>query len=453
MKRQARRSWSGSHSLLTMSKPKADELSKLESAVPREDDLKKARTEANLDCGGTTASDRHSSDATAARQSENVEISDIQDRAPVEQSETPKARKRTKSSRKKHTAKKHKDRKFWILETLTHMPFDIFCEIASHLSPLDLLNMSRTSKQLRAFLTSKGSKSIWRVARDAVKLPECPSDISEVQFADLLFSKGCSLCDSRRTIGLYFRLRMRLCSSCSDNNVVLGSEIEKDFQCDANFLNLLPRERRHRPGSLQWCFAVNEARTVWNQLQSLAVESAKYADFVAEREQKVKDILKECRYNAGLVERWWLERASRWDKEEKKIKGEREQAVFNKLKEIGYSQSDFDLSSESDTHYMRRRWESLVQGKGKRLLTERIWQIILPKLQEVISDRRSRRAMFEDFFSSDPECTCDECIETNVWIGEDDYSDYDDDDDDDCSGTAPVSLSNTLSAIKLGLWG
>uniref|UniRef100_A0A0W0F6C9 F-box domain-containing protein n=1 Tax=Moniliophthora roreri TaxID=221103 RepID=A0A0W0F6C9_MONRR len=71
-------------------------------------------------------------------------------------------------------------------------PLDIVLEIFKHLLPLDILNLSRTSKELRAMLMSQSSVPIWRTARENVpELPPLPSDLNEAQYANLAFDSYC----------------------------------------------------------------------------------------------------------------------------------------------------------------------------------------------------------------------------------------------------------------------
>ncbi|KAG6894358.1 hypothetical protein C0992_006459 [Termitomyces sp. T32_za158] len=65
------------------------------------------------------------------------------------------------------------------LEQITRLPLDILFEIFSLLDPIDILNLSRTSKPLRAILMRRSSIYVWRNARARFDgLPECPSDMS-----------------------------------------------------------------------------------------------------------------------------------------------------------------------------------------------------------------------------------------------------------------------------------
>ena len=68
-------------------------------------------------------------------------------------------------------------------------------QIFSHMHPRDLLSLARTTRDLRAFLTSRRASLLsWRTARrrQAQSLPECPPFLSEVAYANLVF---CSACD------------------------------------------------------------------------------------------------------------------------------------------------------------------------------------------------------------------------------------------------------------------
>ncbi|KAI1789069.1 hypothetical protein LXA43DRAFT_893524, partial [Ganoderma leucocontextum] len=74
----------------------------------------------------------------------------------------------------------------------TDLPLDVFLEVAPHLYPLDVINLSRTSKPLRSLLMSRGSRPIWTTALgNIVELPPCPTDMSEPLYAALVFDHHC----------------------------------------------------------------------------------------------------------------------------------------------------------------------------------------------------------------------------------------------------------------------
>lgn len=65
-------------------------------------------------------------------------------------------------------------------------------KICLYLLPKDLLNMARTSKELRAYFMSRNTQRLWQAARlNIPDLPPCPDDLSEPAFANLVFDPHC----------------------------------------------------------------------------------------------------------------------------------------------------------------------------------------------------------------------------------------------------------------------
>ncbi|EIW52750.1 uncharacterized protein TRAVEDRAFT_90169, partial [Trametes versicolor FP-101664 SS1] len=80
------------------------------------------------------------------------------------------------------------------LDLLMRAPVDIFYEIVSHLHPLDLINVARTSKPLRTLLMTRKSRSVWRSCLGNVRgLPPCPDEMNEPAYAALLFERICTV--------------------------------------------------------------------------------------------------------------------------------------------------------------------------------------------------------------------------------------------------------------------
>ena len=64
-------------------------------------------------------------------------------------------------------------------------------KIVSILHPLDILHLARTSLNIRVLLMSKTSARVWIAARRMLNMPECPPDLSEPQYASLVFERIC----------------------------------------------------------------------------------------------------------------------------------------------------------------------------------------------------------------------------------------------------------------------
>ena len=115
----------------------------------------------------------------------------------------------SQASKKNANAAKTGRRRVGKLSALMTMPVDVFYEvgplkfdlqlplsnittkIAARLHPSDLIHLARASRVIRAHLMTKNASQVWKSARDNLRLPPCPSDLSEPQYADLLFEKGC----------------------------------------------------------------------------------------------------------------------------------------------------------------------------------------------------------------------------------------------------------------------
>jgi len=69
---------------------------------------------------------------------------------------------------------------------------DVIIQVFQHLGPYDLLRLARTTKGLRRFLFSPTTAPLWRSCRANVPdLPDCPQDLSEPQYAYLMFELIC----------------------------------------------------------------------------------------------------------------------------------------------------------------------------------------------------------------------------------------------------------------------
>ncbi|KAH9474685.1 hypothetical protein JR316_0013150 [Psilocybe cubensis] len=99
---------------------------------------------------------------------------------------------------------------------LNNMPLDIYYEICATMEPMDVLNLSRTSSYIYHTLMADGSSGIWKNSLSLMSgIPDRPSDVTEAEYARLLFGADCYHC-LKRLVNLHtsWSARVRLCTTC-----------------------------------------------------------------------------------------------------------------------------------------------------------------------------------------------------------------------------------------------
>ncbi|KAH8115087.1 hypothetical protein DFH11DRAFT_1591331 [Phellopilus nigrolimitatus] len=232
------------------------------------------------------------------------------------------------------------------------MPIDVFCEIARYLGPDDLLRMSRASKKLRNLLMTKYSKPIWRAAEKAVGLPECPLDLSSPQYASFSLRFHCF----RTKAGKHLTpLRVRLCKTCSNQNLQKVSSWLGD-----EGLDMQSNEK--------------ELFSVLMLVNGLSITSStEFTDEESVKALSISDLRNFMFYVPQVkaaLSAHTLNRSLKHIKEmkskEKQIAMEsRKRNIIIKLKELGYTDADFRVSSDEEGW----KWFSLTWQP--RALTDR----------------------------------------------------------------------------------
>ncbi|KAF8838076.1 hypothetical protein BDN67DRAFT_1004531 [Paxillus ammoniavirescens] len=236
------------------------------------------------------------------------------------------------------------------LEMMPDMNLDILFHILGFLRPMDLLNLARTSKAFRRLLMHKSSAFAWKTARLQIEgLPECPQDLSEPQYANLVFWPHCHNC-GKTAPAIYWRIRRS----------VLGGEILE-----------YPTQRKY---------------SVFFDQDQLDKFLEKYND-VPEDERD--EFLKVKRKQLDIV----LEHASRCDEwhrevtterrlELQNVREEREESIFTRLRDLGYKDEirfvgKFEIRMLEDAFFRK-----------SKPLTDKEWNRVFPRMQEKMDDIR-----------------------------------------------------------------
>lgn len=59
---------------------------------------------------------------------------------------------------------------------------------------MDVLSLSRTTRDLRKILLQRHARGVWRSSLVGIRgLPACPPDLNEIQYASLAFDNFCTV--------------------------------------------------------------------------------------------------------------------------------------------------------------------------------------------------------------------------------------------------------------------
>ncbi|KAK0433554.1 hypothetical protein EV421DRAFT_2040149 [Armillaria borealis] len=284
-----------------------------------------------------------------------------------------------------------------LLQKVAETPLDIF----SNLEPLDLLRLSRTTKDLRALLLRRSSSFVWKRARENVdKLPPLPEDLSEPKFAHLAFDKHCSNC-LHLTKFVQWETRTKYCRKCLETSDLFT------FDRDNGFFNPLIPSFEFRCGAsgrrIYYRYAhVPSIESMRKESDSFGGDRVKLEAWRLEKEAAFGQL----RSHARQCEIWSERRAEVRSNELDATRIQRLEGVLERLTALGW---DDEVKNPNFLNELRSQ-KYIRQSKA---LTERVWSnmsdavITLARQHKFIRLRRERiRAvevrirLFEDAYSA-----------------------------------------------------
>ncbi|KAH9832251.1 uncharacterized protein C8Q71DRAFT_778106 [Rhodofomes roseus] len=280
------------------------------------------------------------------------------------------------------TTKKQLRGKRGRLRDMPNMPMDILLEIFSHLLPIDLLNLARTSKPFRSLLLSRGSSSLWKASRRLVEgLPDCPAHLSEPAYANLVFSPHCHNCLKPNTQSIIWEFGVRYCSSCKKSMMVklsFGGPYGR-FLRD-NWLNVLVllNKTRIKKNTFYHGLQIEQVKQAWDGLHDDADRRSQY---VSQQRQRIQDIQK----HAQACSLWAAKRADARAEELEQIKRMRLQFIVLKLRDMGWGEEIDKLPDDM------RMLADHAQVRPAKEITERGWEKIRDELSSFMQQIKDLR--------------------------------------------------------------
>ncbi|KAG8930543.1 hypothetical protein FRC02_004058 [Tulasnella sp. 418] len=272
-----------------------------------------------------------------------------------------------------------------ILSGFMALPIEMLGEVAEHLTPNDLLNLSRTSKRLRSLMLSNRSWWIRAINSIPQNFPKFPRGISEQELISLCFDSSCQMCGrdcpplSHKTgvtfFGKHYEL-MRYCSSNCCQRWVCDSGYQgfvHDF--GPSMAHLFSLITFHDPSwsskKKEWNVAY-ATMLVGKFYRACGKSTTKFIDFLEAWKPAATS-----KFISDLYA--WKERV-RQQMKEQVLESEENRwiSIRTKLVELGYEENDFPQHSF--------RWREIT--RKPRPLTPLIWKRIQPELVALIAKNK-----------------------------------------------------------------
>ncbi|KAJ3541351.1 hypothetical protein NMY22_g3923 [Coprinellus aureogranulatus] len=280
---------------------------------------------------------------------------------------------------------------------LVEMPVDILIEIFQVMDahPVDLLNLARTDRALRAFILRRSVALRWweaAFARVEPKPPVCPDDLSLPQYANLLYGRTCFYCNTTSALTRSWLAYVRICRDCLKDSrhvfqcmvngsviltcihslfVMVDSKTKRDFQLGRITSPIASASYRYAPLT----YVRDQYEKNQEALEQLDLKGNKEAldAFIEDKASEVKQ-REQLAQPGGPFYSWDVSQQNAKKRVVERQREERKQAVLDKVKELGYAE---------ELRKYPWKFADLPGIKGVRPLTEKEWERMKPGILAV----------------------------------------------------------------------
>ncbi|KAJ7591655.1 hypothetical protein C8J56DRAFT_936110 [Mycena floridula] len=316
-------------------------------------------------------------------------------------SDRPPALKKTRSSKATGTAgakwSKTRGRRGF-LQQISQTPLDVLFEIFGYLEPLDILRLSRTTKDLRSILMSRSSVSVWKAARSNIPdLPPLPEDLTEPQYANLAFDAYCHICLAIRCETIMWQCHIRCCKRCIDstfsssNNLVQKYNQSRGQSVFGKIHKYIPHyqvEHKGHWGGELFVFLPSIADQYNAEYLQVKDEPAKLKDWIQVKMEKYRVL---AAHDLACII-WKRSQVAARGVELQKIRLRRREAILAKLRSLGWGKEIDKMSSSSMKFFSEHKLVS--QSKD---LTVKGWEKIEWAMIKLMKEQRALRAYCPEY--------------------------------------------------------
>ncbi|RXW22810.1 hypothetical protein EST38_g3050 [Candolleomyces aberdarensis] len=261
------------------------------------------------------------------------------------------------------------------LRLVVEMPFDILLEIFVHLEPGDLLALSRANKDLRVLLLNRSiALPLWTSAFESVKPapPKCPEDLTLPQYANLLYGRRCMFCDGAQSLRVSWICYLRVCTYCLDKQTKFVQSNFKAYTREVYSVVPYFSFRKDRFYILVYSREACERKS--KELARLTDQPKAQLEYIKQEKKKIAGRGKRL---GGFLD-WESTIATAKYKDTVTGHNVRVEALLERLAALGYADDLARLSRDAI--------ETLPGFKGSNPLTEKGWEVLKPKLIEVLEE-------------------------------------------------------------------
>ncbi|TRM56577.1 hypothetical protein BD626DRAFT_518844 [Schizophyllum amplum] len=309
----------------------------------------------------------------------------------------PPTRKRSRRATDSAQAPNTKRRKYAKPVYINGIPLELLIEIFSYLHPHSLLNVSWSTKAFRNILMSRSMATIWKNSLASVHgLPPVPDDMNEPQYVELVWGKACHYCGSTKAVTWFWATRIRYCKKCLDTRSIFteyhhmldyAGELRRVVPRVSAIEEIIPpvhaKEFRYRRWNTIDLYPVNLVKRYAAELQELGISDGKpeaaAEQWVHEKRERLISVKKHAELCEGWVQRQEAERKAEIERK----RNRREQAVIQRLTDLGWGEEISLLPREA-----------IGQQPSVRLaqpLTLTAWAYMEDRLVSFLSTHREQR--------------------------------------------------------------
>ncbi|KAF9234867.1 hypothetical protein BU15DRAFT_52049, partial [Melanogaster broomeanus] len=282
-----------------------------------------------------------------------------------------KKRARRTQGKRNQTAETSKKTRRGKLEMLPELNLDVLFQILSLLHPMDLLNLARTTKAFRQLLMRKSSAFVWKTARSQVEgLPDCPSDLSEPQYANLVFYPRCHVSTIQLCHGTIADVALALRACCINHSLAVAPQ----------FALKIPDIFADKFVEHEYSYSDKEqSDACFKEYSSLPQD--KREEYLAAKRLQVCAIDK----HADECEAWHKDMTDARKFEREGARVERAVGIFTRLKGLGYEAE----INHCGTNRIEATHRSVFNST--KTLTDKEWDRVRPQLEQAMQEYRSHR--------------------------------------------------------------